>query len=391
MTRIRTVWLAAALATVATVSACSSSGGGSGGDSTSAPASTPVGSSSSGGSGIGDAQGIYDAGLKTSATFPQPSDNVTPGNRKIGVIAAGLATIGASATAQYVQEAIKAIGWSAPPTYDGKFQATVESGLIQQAVNGGVDALVLIAVTPSTVASAVNQALSKKLPIVCILCGPNPSEGVNGTIINVEPSPEKTGALQAAYAIVKSGGNAKALIYHDDEYAFTKLQIDAAVAALKACSGCSVIEKQMKSGDQLKPGLPILSSVLTQNPKGSIDYLIAPYDSAAQPFVQLTHQLGRDEIQVVGYSATPNYASLIGAGNPPGAAADITIPLPYMGWSAIDLLARSLASQDLWSGADQMPVGLLTKDNFNDYPSDSQYLSPSGDFRTMYKGLWAKS
>jgi hypothetical protein len=37
-----------------------------------------------------------------------------------------------------------------------------------------------------------------------------------------------------------------------------------------------------------------------------------------------------------------------------------------------------------------MPVGLLTKDNFSQYPADSQYLAPAGDFRATFKTSWGK-
>lgn len=362
----------------------SSSGGGSG---SSSPATSGSSASSA---GLATATALYDTGLKTTATFPGPTGNVKVNPEKVAVISVGQATVGASTTAIYVQQAIKGIGWTAPPTFDGKFSATVASGLIEQAVNSGYKALVLIAITPSTVASAVNEAAAKKIPIVCILCGPSPSTGVNASIINVEPSPTATGSMQAAYPIVNSKGKATVLIYADNEFAFTAVQIATAVSYLHTnCPECTVIEKQMTATQQLVPGIPILSSVLSQHPKNTINYLIAPYDSAAQPFVQLTHQDGRDEIQVIGYSATPNYATLIGAGNPPGAAADITIPLPYMAWSSIDLLARALAHQSLWN-ASQMPVGLLTKANYAKYPANSQFIAPAGNFRTMFQGLWGK-
>jgi ABC-type sugar transport system substrate-binding protein len=366
--------------------------GSSGSTSPSTSGSSRAGSSGSGSSasGLAAATALYNTGLKTTATFPGPTSSVKVNPEKVAVISVGQATVGASTTAIYVQQAIKAIGWTSPATFDGKFSATVASGLIEQAVNSGYKALVLIAITPSTVASAVNEAASKGIPIACILCGPDPSQGVNASIINVEPSPTALGSMQAAYPIVNGKGKGTILIYADNEFAFTAVQIATAESYLKKnCPDCKVIDKQMTATEQLVPGIPILSSVLSQHPKGTIQYLIAPYDSAAQPFVELLHQDGRDEIQVIGYSATPNFADLIGAGNPPGAAADIPIPLPYMGWSSIDLLARALAKQSLWD-ASEMPVGLLTKANFSDYPKDSQFLAPAGNFRTKFLSLWGK-
>jgi len=365
--------------------ACGSSSNG-GSTTPSSPASTSA--SAAGAAGLAAATALYNAGLKTTATFPGPSGKVHVGSEKIAVVSVGQATVGASTTSMLVQEAIKAIGWTAPPTYDGKFSPTVAAGYIEQAVNAGDNGIVLVSITPSTVASAVNLAGSKHIPIVCILCGPSPSSGVKATIINDEPSPVATGELQAAYPIVNSGGKATVLVYADNQFAFTALQIATAVKYLAAeCSGCTVIEKQMQDTQQLVPGIPILSSVLTQHPKGTIGYLIAPYDSAAQLFVDLMHHLGRDEIKTIGYSATPNYAALVGAGNPPGAAADITIPLPYMAWGAIDELARTFAKQPTWN-ASEMPVGLLTKANYANYPASSQFIAPPGNWEGKFRILW---
>jgi ABC-type sugar transport system substrate-binding protein len=388
--------LAATVAACVVLAACGSSGGNSAssgatsGTSTSGSSGSSSGTSSAASAGLAAATALYNTGLKTTATFPGPTTSVPVKSEKVAVISVGQATVGASTTAVYVQEAIKGIGWTAPATFDGKFSATVASGLIEQAVNSGYNALVLIAITPSTVASAVNQAAAKNIPIACILCGPNPDQGVNAKIINVEPSPTALGQMQATYPIVNGQGKGTTLIYADDEFAFTAVQINAAIAYLKTnCPGCTVIEKNMTSESMLTPGIPVLSSVLSQHPKGTINYLIAPYDSAAQPFVELTHQDGRDEIQVIGYSATPNFAKLIGAGNPPGAAADIPIPLPYMAWSSIDLLARALVNQPQWD-ASNMPVGLLTKANYSDYPADSQFLQPAGDWRAKFQSLWKR-
>jgi ribose transport system substrate-binding protein len=358
---------------------------------TTTSAATTTQTSSGSAAGLAAARALYTAGLKTSAIFPSPTGKVTPGSHEIAVVSVGQATVGASTTSALVQQAIKAIGWTAPPTYDGKFSPVTASGLIEQAVNAGVQGLVLVSITPSTVASAVNLAASKNIPIVCILCGPSPSEGVNANIINDEPSPVDTGDLQAAYPIVTSnGGKTGVLIYADNQFAFTALQIQTAVNYLKTnCPACTVIERQMVDTDFDIPGIPVLASVLDQYPKGSIGYLIAPYDSAAQPFLQLMTTLGRTEIKTIGYSATANYASLVCASSPPGAAADITIPLPYMGWAAVDELARALAHQPTWN-ASQMPVGLLTKANCSEYPTDSTFLAPVGNFRTMFEGLWGK-
>jgi ABC-type sugar transport system substrate-binding protein len=320
----------------------------------------------------------------------EPSTDVAPGSHKIAVIATGLATPGASNTAVFVQQAIKLAGWTAPATYDGKFEPTVQSGYIQTALAAGAQGLILISITPSTVASAIQQAEAKKVPVVCILCGPPASFSQFPGVIGVEPSPTLTGQAQALYAVSAAGPQGKIYVYEDGEFLFTAAQNTAAVAEIKSiCSGCTVTTEQMKAGDEQVPGIPVLSGVLASHPAGTINVIIAPYDDAAANFATLLQQRGRTEIGVVGYAALPDFFTQIKAGTPPGAKADVSIPLPYMSYAAVDELARALAKQPTWD-ANNLGVSLVTTANVSQYNASDPYTSPGFDPATFFAKLWGK-
>lgn len=360
------------------MAACSSSSGGSG---------TTSSASASSSDAVTAAQAAVAILGKPSVTMVKPTDKVVPGSRKVAVVAVGLATSGASDTARIVQQAIKNAGWTAPPTYDGKFTPTVESGYIQNAISAGDEAIILVSVTPSTVASALQLAATKKIPVVCILCGPSSTFSQFPGVIGVEPSPENVGTAQAQYVIAKSNGKANIRVYEDNEFPFTTAQTTAAINTFKGCSGCTLNIVQMKAGNELVPGVPVLAGVLEANPKGKIDYIVAPYDGAAAAFSTFLQQKGRTEIQVVGYAALPVFVTQISAGTPPSAKATVSIPLPYMAYASVDQAARILAGSATWH-SDQLGVSLLDKDNASQYPPNATWTNPGFDVQSYFKSLW---
>jgi ABC-type sugar transport system substrate-binding protein len=365
------------------VAACGSSGssspGGSGSSSSAGPSSE-----------VTAAKAELSKILRTAVPMAKPTTPVKPGTHKVAVVAVGLGTPGASNTAVYVQDAIKEIGWTAPPTYDGKFLPTTASSDIETAVNAGDQAIILVSVTPSTVSSALQLAHSKNIPVVCILCGPPSTFSQFPDVIGVEPSPQNVGAAQAEYVIANSGAKAKVWVYEDAEFPFTLEQNQAALSALKnQCPGCQVHTVQMKAGDEDRPGIPVLAGVVDAHPAGAINYIIAPYDNAAAQFAKYLQQQNRTEIGVVGYAALPVFFDLIAAGSPPGAQATVSIPLQYMGYAAVDQAARMLAGQPTWD-ANSLAVSLVTRSNYNKYSPSAPWVSPGFEMPSFFAKLWGK-
>ena len=325
-----------------------------------------------------------------SVAMVKPTTPVKVGSHKVAVIAVGLSVPGAGYTAGYVQKAIKQAGWTAPPTYDGQFQPSVASGEIHTAISDGAQGLVLISFDPTTIASALQEAQSKNVPVACILCGPPSVLKQFPGVVGVEPSPTLTGRAQALYAIHAGGSKATIFVYKDNEFPFTVVQTAVAINEIKRrCPGCTVHVEQMTAAQSAEPGLPILAGVLAQYPKkGSINVIIAPWDGPAAGFATLLQQRGRTEVTVVGYAGLAEFVSQIRAGFPPGAKATVAIPLPYAGYGSIDELARKFAGLPTWN-AEDLGVSLLTTDNKKLYKK-SVWTSPGFDPATYFAHLWRK-
>jgi DNA-binding LacI/PurR family transcriptional regulator len=145
----------------------------------------------------------------------------------------------------------------------------------------------------------------------------------------------------------------------------------------------------MKAGDEDQPGIPVLAGVIDAHPKGSINYIVAPYDNAAAQFSTFLQQQGRTEIGVVGYAALPVFFDQIEAGTLPGAQATVSIPLEYMGYAAVDEAARMLNGQPTWN-ANNLAVSLVTRANYKEYSASAPWVSPGFDVPSFFAKLWGK-
>jgi ABC-type sugar transport system substrate-binding protein len=329
---------------------------------------------------------------KTNAVvMPKPTTPVAVGKHEVAVIAVGLAVPGANYTARYVQSAIKLAGWTAKPTYDGQFQPAVASGQIQDAINSGVDGIILISFDPATISAALAQANEKNVPVICILCGPPSVIAKFPGVTGIEPSPTLTGRAQALYALHAGGPKADIWVYEDKEFPFTVVQTAVAIKELRnRCKACKVHVVQMTAAQSAEPGLPILAGVLARyRQKGSIDVIIAPWDGPAAGFATLLQQRGRTEVSVVGYAGLAEFVSQIKAGFPKPAKATVAIPLPYAGYSAVDQLARRFANQPVWNGQ-SLGVSLITTENYKRLYSKSVWTSPGFDPAAFFAKLWKK-
>jgi ABC-type sugar transport system substrate-binding protein len=390
----RSVGMLAILALVTLLAAaCGSSGSSS--PATSSSASTGSGSAAAA-AGLAKAKALLaSVASPGSIKFPGPSTAVKPGVHKVAVIAAGLGNPGASTLAPYITAAIKAIGWSAPPVYDGKFTVSVEAQDIEDALNGGAQALFLISITPSAVQSALAPALSKKMPVLCLNCGAPTDAGQLPGVTDVEDSTTLSGELQAAYVTVQSGGRGKVAVFNDPEYPNVTDRFNAAVAAFKVyCPDCTVTKVNMTLAEATAPGVPSFVGFMTSHPKGTVGYVIAPYDAASALWSTAAAQAGRTEIKFVGYAALPPFYSYIGAGSPVGAAASVVIPVPYYGWAGVDLAARLFDGMPTWSAID-LPDTLVTKSNASYFAAFSKAnggvagFTPT-NFEASFEKLWGR-
>lgn len=357
---------------------------------TSTPAAETSSSSGSGGSSaVAAAKAAVAKISKPGALpFPSPPGPVSPGTHKVAIIAAGLSGQGAKDVVPYVAQAVKAAGWTTPAAFDGQFDPTTQSGLIQQAVQKHYDGIFLVAITPSSVAQAVNVAYAAHIPVVCVNCGPDPNPSAVKGVIHTDPSAKASGIAQAQEAIAITGGKGTIAVFTDAEFGETIAQTKAAIAYLKAhCPGCKVLSQKMTVKDAIAPGVPLLTAFLSSHPQGSLNVIIVPYDTAAAPFAQAAEQAGRTDVKFVSFGGLmPFYQQLL-AKSPTNSIATLAAPVPYESWAGVDEMARHFAHKPLWNAA-ELPVEMITQQNASQFSKEAPYAVPKGDFEAMFKKDW---
>jgi ABC-type sugar transport system substrate-binding protein len=286
------------------------------------------------------------------------------------------------------QEALKAAGWSATPTGDGEFSPATQANLIQQAVQEGVEAIVLAAVDPASTKAAVDAAIAKGIPISCIGCSSPPELTENGTVIDSAVEPVQAGEEIGYWIVANSGGEGKVVSFVDHAFA-TEVKHNEGTKKVveELCSGCEYEEQSFATAELEKPGPPVFSAALSSNPAGSLDWVNSNSATYATPMVKTAAQQGREDVKVVGIETTPEF--LAEMPKTEIANALLYVPFNYLGWSAVDNVIRQVNNQPTWD-TDEMPSALITKETVGPYleAAPGLYEFPEFDFRSMFEKLW---
>ncbi len=325
--------------------------------------------------------------LNPTPDFPMPTEAFTPGTHHVAVISLGLTSPGLLAQAQAAQDAVRALGWTAPETYDGQFNVTTQGTLIQKAVQDKVEGIVLVGIDPTTVTAAVQMAEAANIPVTCIVCGLNPPAHIPAAAY----SAVLAGEAQAYYTASLAEPGATIVVYQNSQFPNSTLLAQTSAAKMKElCPSCTVDTPSLVLADASQPNAPIFTSLLRQYPAGKLDYVIMPFDTPAAALANTAQNLGRTDFGIVGLGGFGPFVSMVSTGAPVTALADVTIAAPFFGWAAVDQLARKIAGVPAWQ-SDQLPVGIITKENFSQFPSDANgtFLSPPG-FQAKFKELWGK-
>lgn len=319
--------------------------------------------------------------------FPAPTEAFDPGTGKIGIISCGGQGTDCGVMGAEAKEAAAAMGWESSPVYDGEFTPAKISGYIQQLVREKVDGIVLAAVDANNVKAAVDAAVKAEIPIACIACVTPPE--YKDSIIDVTTGGKQDGDAVGAWVVADSNGEAKVYAYNDPNFAIVGLRKQGAQEAIeKYCPDCAYEDGEFPVTEITKPGPPTWTALLSSEPKGQLDYVMAPYDAMALPAAKTAIQRGRTEIKMTGFDAAAGNVELMADPSSPLQATS-SGPYLYAAWSAVDQIARRKAGKEAWDSS-QLPVALVTKDNVAEFQgAKKNYFEPPDDrFRGMFKKLW---
>jgi len=356
-------------------------------DSGAAGTDTATTAQTSDGGGVAEAQELVAAAEKTTGLeFPQPDEPFDPGAGKLAVISCGQAGINCKRGADFVVEAAKTMGWTTSPVFDGEFAPATQSGFIQQAVQEGYDAIVLVAVDAQVTKAAIDAAAAQDIPIACMECV---STGFEDKVIDVTTGGEQEGDQLGAWVVADTEGEGKILQFDDKNFPIIGVRQQAAKAEIeRLCPDCEISEDNYPTTDLAKPDQPTYTAALTSNPPGSLTTIMTPSDPEGMPLVKLATQQGRDDFSVTGYDASAEFVQDIIAGDTV-AAATTAVPYEFVAWGAVDQVARAKAGIEGWDSS-AVPSVLVTANNADEF--ESGFWNPSDfDYKAMFEEQWSGS
>ena len=324
------------------------------------------------------AQRVADAEKPISA-WPGPKTPVkVQAGKNVVVVTCGSQGIGCVRAAAGAEEAGKQLGWTVR-TVDGKSDPSVWNSAIQDAVAAKADGIVLDAVPPALVQNALAKAKAAGIPLVSVF---NPApEDPDSVFDYVRPDHAEQGELMADWVATDSGGDANVLVIRAPEFPELLERHEAFTKELaSACPGCKVAGTVDMTLGTMAQRLPqAVISALQRDP--NIDYVVAPIDSAATFVSEGVRSAGKTgKVKVSGYEGDPDAVQRIRDNDVQ--AATIADPPEWMGWQAVDALARAFAGQD--PETVKVPSRLLVADN----APDTKGWQGDIDYRQQLEQLW---
>lgn len=352
--------------------------------------SSDSGDSSSGGDtttgSVEAAQEQVDILLDPSAVkFEKPTESFDPGSGKLAVISCGNAGINCKQGSEDAVVAAKAMGWESSPVFDGQFDPSKQAGFVRQAVQEKYDGIVLVSIDVNSIKAAVDAAAKADIPVTCVECS-NP--GLEDIVTDVTTGGTKDGEAIGYWTAANSDGATKIIGYDDKSFPIVAKRVEAAKKTTEEnCADCSIEIQQIATTELSEPGPPTWTATLTANPTGTVDTVWAAYDPFAIPMAKTAEQQGRDDINLTGYDASPDFVEMIKQGGV--AKVTTAAPFEYMSWGAVDQVGRMATGNDIWPST-ELPVILVTQENADIPELEAGFFNPPFDFQAEFKQLWGK-
>ena len=309
-------------------------------------------------------------------------------NKSIVVIASDLTNTGVLAVSRAIQKAASAIGWKVT-VLNGAGTTSGLTSALNQAIALKPSGIVDDGYDFTTVAPLEAQVHSAGVPQVAWNGGPAPGPAAADDIFyNVAVSAPQISQIAADYAIARSNGKAKVVIFTDNEFSVAETKANLMQAAIKKCSTCKVIAYENTPIADATTRVPPLTSALLGQYGKNWTYSLAINDNY---FEAMAPALASDGVS---NSAAPVNISA-GDGSPDAfqrirtgddQAATVAAPLSEQGWEVVDQMNRAIAGKS----ADNFVAAPRLFDHADigtDGGPQNTYV-PNNNYQQHYKTIW---
>jgi ribose transport system substrate-binding protein len=376
-----------------TLAAC-----GSDSDSGSSSSSSTSASSTSGGASadVKKAQEYLDQHATGKNTTPLPdSAPAVAENKSIWYISCGEAAGGCSWGTTGAKNAVgmlKQYGWKLT-VFDAKLDPSRYAQGIQQATVAKADAIILGAVDCGGIKPQLQAAKKAGIAIIGLQsfdCG-DETQGGSGDVYThtTGQGPEDTlagnaelwGRVQAAWAIVKTGGDVKAVSFTNDQAAITAYISKGFRGYIQnECDSCKLLQDvPFLLADLAGPLQQKAATALLKNPTANI--IEAPHDPSASLIAAAITKAGKQsQMSQIATLGLPQNNTLIKSNR--GQTADVGVDINWAAFEAVDDLVRIFANEEPVNGG--FGVGIIDQDN----ATPGEFYKAPVDYEANYKKIW---
>ena len=380
--------MAALMAAIVVMVGCSSSGGSktsSNSSASGAPSATTASSSGQPPSWLVAAQAANELNIEGTYSTPPGNAPAPPKGKSVWIIPCEASVEGCEKPAAAAAQAAQLLGWKTT-IVDGKFDPSIESATIEQAIAAKADAIITIAIDCSDIKEALINAKAAHIPTISYLGADCNDPHVGGqseyagsvNLGTFSQFYEDYGKNQADYIIANSDGKAKIIDLQSTDIADLYLNMGFK-DEMDKCTTCSVIPVNFATVDLNGALAQKVQTALIQNPGAT--WLHAPYDAVVQVIANAIKTLGHG-IKVTSAECLQTNLDLIRQGNE--TACVNATDFGWVGYALIDTVIRLLDGQ-----TDIPPSGIGTQvvDATHNLPASGPYNARI-DYVDAYKKSW---
>ena len=318
-----------------------------------------------------DEGGVQWSGADTS---PPPIKNAT-----VAVMPCPLAYAVCKYLFEKAKDAAAAIGWEAF-SIDNKGDAAIAQKGVEVAINRGVNCVLTLASPARDIRAQIARGKERG---VAFVTGFSDDPREFGGDVGYGLDYAAAGAVLGAYVVANGGGGI--VMFNAPQLPQLTVRLDGFADYIKKHGGgtAELIHREDYSLAQGGQGLITkMQAILTRYPKGTIDWVIGPYDEAIVPPLQIAQQRGRTEIKGISFDGEDVAYNSIRTGG--AQVATISWGLEWVSWAGIDECNRVLNGAKAGVNKD-FPIQLTDSTNL---PTEGMKYDPGFDFKARYIEMW---
>lgn len=286
--------------------------------------------------------------------------------------------------------------------FDGKGSVTEYNRGMQQAIAQNADAILNLAITPTTVKERIKEAADRDIPVISTFDGDPELEKnrtyVPGLTAEVSYDYTRVGALEAAWTVADSKGDANVLFISNlDQPSSYYIQQSFLAEMKRLCPDCETDTIDVPAALAAKQLPGVVRSQLQRNP--DINYIVPGFDLNMTPVLSALRLADLEsEVRMGSWNAIP--PAMVAVKDPDSPMAmEMGAPNSWIGYAMADATLRALVGEEpITQGqeaSNYFGIRMFTKDSVQNidvekYNDEELYEIPESDVATAYEEVWGE-